>query len=234
MEETVIALKDRRMRMLNVQEWAGQGAAALALLTAGVDGLMGRSHAPAWLWAADLAVGVFLLAAIGRELKAARRARGAPHHHAENGGVGLGWVSLLGGAACFLEWGARALGGGKLFTPVLLTGVVNAAQGLMAPYFERRRNAKRSLHLSDAGVDIRLSAVQRFQAPWSQLASVVGDARGLLLTARDGRTCRLRARRYDNFAQVADAIAAHAAAHHVAVRGHTPAPAGAANPAALP
>jgi hypothetical protein len=217
MDETVIRLRDRRVEMRSAQEWAGQGAAALALLSAGTAGLEGRSPGPAWVPMADVAVGVFLAAAIVREVRATRAARKNPDHHAA--AAGIGWVSLLGGAACFLEWGSRLPTGGKVVSVMLLTGIVNLAQGIFQPFIERRRNERRYVRLSDEGLDARLSRLRHFQAPWSGVERVERDAAGLVVHARDGRRCRLSARRYRNFAALEGAIVCHAAAHQVRVTG---------------
>jgi hypothetical protein len=217
MEETVIRLKDRRLVLLNVQEWVGQGAAALALLSTGMARLRHASGALSWLPVADVAVAAVLLAAIVREVKATRGARGHPHDAAHRGGPG--WVSLLGGVACFLDWGAHLSTGGKALSPTLLTGIVNVWQGLMQPRLERRRHERRFVRLDGVGIDARLSRVRHFQAPWSGIASITRDGGRLLITARDGRACKVTARRYENFGEVADAVVGHASAHGVRVLG---------------
>jgi hypothetical protein len=227
MEETLVRLKDRRLKLMNVQEWAGQGAAAMALLSAGSAGLHGAHTGPSWLPVADIAVAVVLLAAIGREVKAVRAARSRSNDpDTEGEGGGIGWVSLLGGVGCFLEWGTHLAGGGKVLSAVLLTGVLNVGQGLWQPRLEQRRRERRYVRLGDGGVDARLSRVRHFQATWAQVASVMRDEGSVLLTSRDGRTCRMPARRYENFAELADAVVRHARAHQVQVVDSTE-PAGA-------
>ncbi|MDB4949911.1 MAG: hypothetical protein JWM27_2560 [Gemmatimonadetes bacterium] len=220
MEETVIRLEDRGQKVLALQEWAGQAAAAVTLALAGVDRMRASGGGLSGWVLADLAVAAVLLGAIAREVRGARRADADGGEHA---GGGLGWVSILGGVVLFVEWGARVSAGGKVVSPLLLTGMLNAVQGLAQPWADAGRARRRTVRVGDAGLEVRFSMLRAFRASWTEIASVVEDRRGLAVTATDGRSVRVRRWRYTNLARVAAAVAEGARLHGVPVTREGPA-----------
>ena len=193
MDPLIIPLHDRRLLVAERMDLVGHGAAAFGLLTAGLDRLSAGGTA---FGVVELAGAAALGAAVVRELRAPPDERPAR----------IGWLNLLAAAVLLGEWYVRWSGGGKLFSPTLLSAVVAAVLAFMHPVIQRRQRARRALRIDDGGITITRGRFRRFTARWGELRAVDVDEDALRFVDADGRERRVSLRMIGNRDEVARAV----------------------------
>jgi hypothetical protein len=193
MDPLVIPLHDRRVLVAERMDLLGHAAAAAGLLTAGMDRL---SAGDGSLAALELAGAAALAVAIAREL----RARGEEPAR-------VSWLNLLAAAVLLGEWYAAWSGGGKLVSPVLLSGITAAVLAFMHPVIQRRRRERRALRIDDDGITLSMGRFRRYSARWSELRAVSAEADALRFVRTDGGERRVSLRMITNRAEVSRAVA---------------------------
>jgi hypothetical protein len=125
---------------------------------------------------------------------------GKPSHH-----HGIDWVTFIAAAMLFTEAGEKWHQTHRLFTPQMLTAVATVVTAL--PSIAARRQRRRSLHVSDTGIEIRRGPLRRrFSAAWHEIASIeVGDREALIHTT-NGERGRIDLGDLHNAAHVAAAL----------------------------
>ena len=210
MDPLIIPLDDRRVRVAERLDLIGHGAATLGLVTAAMDGLPARTAGGTALVAVELAAAAALAVAIRRELRA--RADDAEP-------AGISWLNLIAAAVLLVQWYVELRGGGKLVSPELLSGIVAGALAFLHPVIQRRRRARRSLRIDDAGITLAFGRFRRFSAAWSDLRAVDATPDALRFVTADGREQHVSLRMLGNRDVVAEAVRAAAERRGV---GRTP------------
>jgi hypothetical protein len=193
MDPLVIPLHDRRVIVAERMDLLGHAAAAAGLLTAGMDRLSAGDGA---LAALELAGAAALGVAIVREL----RARGEEPAR-------VSWLNLLAAAVLQGEWYAAWSGGGKLVSPVLLSGITAAVLAFMHPVIQRRRRERRALRIDDDGITLSMGRFRRYSARWSELRALSAEADALRFVRTGGGERRVSLRMITNRAEVSRAVA---------------------------
>lgn len=200
MDPLIIPLHDRRLVIAERLDLVGHGVAALGLLTAAMDRLPASGAGDTALVTIELAAAAAMAVAIVREARGGERVRTAR----------IGWLNLLAAAVLFTEWYVRWSGGGKAFSPILLSGIATAALAFLHPIIQRRRHEGRVLRIDDDGISLQLGRFRRFSARWSELRAVDAAHDALRFVDADGRERRVRLRMITNRADVVAAVVAAA------------------------
>lgn len=205
MEERTILLEDRRAEVAALVEWVTQGAAAVTLLHSGMNGFAAPGAGGLVLAGVEVATAVALLAAIFREVRLHRH----PREEAEE--PGISWTGLLAAAVLFVECAHSVLTGGTLSLAKLAMGGVTLVQALLQPRIAARRQSRRFLRVSAAGIELGTSRVRRFSVPWSEVAAVRIDGGHVVVETRTGEERRIRLSRYHNGGEIAELLRESAA-----------------------
>ena len=196
----VIPLDDRRRRVAERLDLVGHATAALGLVGAAAAGIPARTAGGLALVVLELAAAAALAIAIVRELRASDDA----------GSARIGWLNLIAALILLGEWYGEWSGGGKLFSPELLSGVLADALAFLHPVIQRRRRARRSLRIDDASIALSLGRFRRVSAAWADLRVIAASPDAMRWVTADGREHHVSLRRFGNRAEVAEAIAAAA------------------------
>ncbi len=202
---TEIRLEDRRLDWFEQLQRVQDAVAAFLLAPAGWRRVQGGGTGRA-LGLVELAAVVALALVLVLELARTRR---SGHDRAHGGRVAA--ATLLGGAVLLVEALAGWQDGGRLFRPILLSGLSGVGFGFAGPALEGRRRAVRRLRIDPAGIELRMSRIRRVRFAWSGLAAVEATASEVRFTTPQGRTRVVRLGRYRNGQEIADAIRSAAA-----------------------
>lgn len=204
-EELVIPLRDRKVRLVGKVQLLQDVASALALLPSALR----RSHS------SDVTELVFA----GLEFLAVCTLIGLTIKELKENDDdirGVSWTNIIIGVLLIIENTLRVHEGQhKVFSPTLLTGVSSLVIGLGQGRLMRRKGKLRAVRISDTHLFVRLSKFHQFSRPWSEIARIEEQQDSLLLIARDGKSRRIKLKRYDNGADVRTAITDHARKHAV-------------------
>lgn len=196
MDPLLIPLDDHRARLADRMDLVGHGTAALGLLSAAMGGLPARTASGAALVAVELAAAAALAFAILRELRPRDKA-GLPR---------ISWLNLLAAAVLLTQWYVELRGGGKAFSPVLVSGIVAGGLAFLHPVIQRRRQSRRMLRIDDTGITLALGPFRRISLAWGDLRAVDAAPAALHLFTADGREQRVRLRMLRNRDEVAGAV----------------------------
>jgi hypothetical protein len=147
---------------------------------------------------AEVLTSTALVIAVARHLRHA----GRPSHHHR-----IDWVTFIAAAMLFTEAGEKWHRTGRLFTPQMSTAVATVVTALGYSRIAARRERRRMLHISDAGIEIRRGPLRRrFSAAWHEITSIdVGDREALIHTT-SGTRGRIDLGDLHNAAHVATAL----------------------------
>ncbi|HST60151.1 MAG TPA: hypothetical protein VLK84_15705 [Longimicrobium sp.] len=200
MDPLIIPLDDRRARLAERMDLVGHGTAALGLLSAAMGGLPARTEGATALVAVQLAAAAALAVAIVRELRSRDKAE-LPR---------ISWLNLIAAAVLLFPWYMELRGGGKAFSPALVSGIVAGGLAFLHPVIQRRRRSRYVMRIDDAGLTLAWGPFRRISAAWGDLRAVEATPDALRLVMADGREQRVRLRMLGNRVEVASAVASAA------------------------
>ena len=189
----------RRAAALRVQLFQ-QMASVVVLAPAALHRV--RSHAPFLIaLGAVEVVAIALASAVAlRDL----RGRGAPFRRFDP-------LNALVGTILLVEYAVSLSGGGKRFTPTLLTALAYWALTLLGPHLQERSRRRRRLTIDEDRITVRVSRLRTFRIAWADVGGIVGQDRSLRFTMKDGSQRTLSLGRYGNRDEIRSAVARGAA-----------------------
>ena len=152
----------------------------------------------------EMATAGLLLGTMIKSLRAARRAGQAGFHHSH----GVDWMDIWAAGVLFAEAGERYQLNHHTHIPrpLLLTAFITLGLGLfhgrMSAWIEHRR----SLQITDEGINVGGKPFRRLRARWSELASIAVNDRDVEIRTRAGRTRRIDFADLENAADVRRAL----------------------------
>jgi hypothetical protein len=199
-----IPLSSRRRERAQLVQKFQHAVPAVALLTAGAQGLMRHEHGFALgLAVGELAVSLLLLRSLVKAIRAVRLPHHAEHHH-----HGIDWFDVFAAGVLTAEvlehWHTHH----HVQRPTILLAAVTLLLGLshgrLAAYTARRR----VLRIDENGILVRGRPFRRFYAPWQDIERIDLDDGKARIVTRGGRERRIDLDDLHNGPKVRDALLA--------------------------
>jgi hypothetical protein len=207
MQPLVVPLRSRRFQRAQAFQRLNHAVPAVGLFATGFDALRhGVEGFEMALASVEMATAGLLLGTMIKSLRAARRAGQAGFQHSH----GVDWMDIWAAGVLFAEAGERYQLNHHTHIPrpILLTAFITLGLGLfhgrMSAWVEHRR----SLQITDEGINVGGKPFRRLRARWTELASIAVNDRDAEIRTRRGRTRRLDLNDLENAADVRRALAA--------------------------
>lgn len=194
----VIPLYSRRQAKSELAGKLQHFGVAIAVLSTGLKGLKGAEGLSRVIAFAEIAAGALVILLMLRAIRELRRGHVTEHHGVD--WLDIGVAALL-GVEVWEHWHET----GHIRRPSLLLAFIALAQGLWHAKLIERVRQKTALRVDDDGIRFGRWP-RRFDARWSEIASITIEPDRAVITTKAGRVRNLRLADLSNADQVRAAL----------------------------
>lgn len=200
--DIVVPLHSRRRKRGLLAQKLQHVIAATGLFFSGMQSLSaGAEGLERMLAVAGVLTAGLLIVAFAREVP------GATRPHGEHRAHGVDWMDIFAAGVLFAEAAEKWHLRGHIWRPETLAGLATLGVGLFHGRLAARKERRRSLRLTSAGVVVGRRFFGAFRAGWDEIATIAMTEREATIRTRDGRQRRLDLADLENASAVRAALA---------------------------